>query len=96
MTILVLHQAVPPTFCNKIAPVAQAPHPHVRLPDVLERQRLSLNLLSKRVMSLILEKRLVVLEYFPASLKIFKIVHLRTIDYVKHARINNVNEQGNV
>jgi len=42
----------------------------LRLPDVLERQGLPLNLLSKRVMSLILEKHLVVLEYFPASLKI--------------------------
>jgi len=44
----------------------------LRLPDVLERQGLSLNLLSKRVMSLILEKHLVVLEYFPASLKILE------------------------
>jgi len=34
----------------------------LRLPDVLERQGLSLNLLSKRVMSLILEKHFVVLE----------------------------------
>jgi len=41
----------------------------IRLPDVLERQGLSLNLLSKRVMSLIFEKHLVVLEYFAASLK---------------------------
>jgi len=40
------------------------------LPDVLERQELSLNLLSNRVLSLILEKHRVVLEYFPASLKI--------------------------
>jgi len=39
---------------------------HLSLSDVLERQGLSLNLLSKRVMSLILEKHLVVLEYFPA------------------------------
>jgi len=37
----------------------------LRLPDVLERQGLSLNLLSKLVMSLILEKHLVVPEYFP-------------------------------
>jgi len=44
---------------------------HVRLPDVLERQELSLSLLSKRVMSLILEKHLV-LEYFPAPLKILE------------------------
>jgi len=42
----------------------------LRLPDVLDCQELSLNLLSKRVMSLILEKHLVVLEYYPASLKI--------------------------
>jgi len=45
---------------------------HVRLPDVLDRQELSLNLLSKLVMSLIIEKHLVVLEYFPASLKILE------------------------
>jgi len=32
----------------------------LRLPDVLERQELSLNLLSKRVMSMILEKHFVV------------------------------------
>jgi len=44
----------------------------LRLPDVLERQELSLNLLSKRVMCLILEKHFVVLEYFPASLKILE------------------------
>jgi len=44
----------------------------LRLPDVLESQELSLNLLSKRVVSLILEKHLVVLEYFPASLKILE------------------------
>jgi len=42
------------------------------LPDVLERQELSLNLLSKLVMSLILEKHHVVLEYFSASLKILE------------------------
>jgi len=47
-------------------------HFPVRLPDVLERQELSLNLLSKRVMSLILEKHLVVFEYYPASLKILE------------------------
>jgi len=45
-------------------------HLNIRLPDVLEGEGLSLNLLSKLVMSLILEKHLVVLEYFPASLKI--------------------------
>jgi len=44
----------------------------IRSPDVLERQELSLNLLSKFVMSLILEKQLVVLEYLPASLKILE------------------------
>jgi len=44
----------------------------LRLPDVLERQQLSLNLLSKLVMSLILEKHLVVLEYFLASLKLLE------------------------
>jgi len=44
----------------------------LRLPDVLERQELSLNLLSKLVLSLILEKYLVVLLYFPASLKILE------------------------
>jgi len=44
----------------------------VRLPDVLERQELSLNLLLKLVMSLILEKHLVVLDYFLASLKILE------------------------
>jgi len=44
---------------------------HVRLPDVLKRQELSLNLLSK-LMSLILEKQIVVLEYLPASLKILE------------------------
>jgi len=41
---------------------AALPVCRVRSPDVLERQGLSLNLLSKRVMSLILEKGLVVLE----------------------------------
>jgi len=35
---------------------------NLRLPDVIERQELSLNLLSKLIMSLILEKYLVVLE----------------------------------
>jgi len=44
----------------------------LRLPGVLERQELSLNLLSKLSMSLILEKHLAVLEYFPASLKILE------------------------
>jgi len=44
----------------------------LKLPDVLERHELSLNLLSKLVSSLILEKFLVVLEYFPASLKILE------------------------
>ena len=44
----------------------------LRLPDVLERQELSLNLLTKLVMTLILKKHLDVLEYFPASLKILE------------------------
>jgi len=43
----------------------------IRLPDVLEHQGLSLYLLSKRFMSLILEKHLV-LGYFPVSLKILE------------------------
>jgi len=42
----------------------------VRLPDVLERQGLSLSLLSKLIVSLILDKHFVVLEYFLASLKV--------------------------
>jgi len=46
--------------------------PVVRLPDVLERQGLSLNLLSKLVMSLILVKHLVVLEFCTTSLKILE------------------------
>jgi len=46
--------------------------PELRLPDVLERQELSLNFLSKLVLSLIPEKHLVVLEYFPASWKILE------------------------
>jgi len=45
---------------------------HLRLPGVLERQELSLNLLSKLVLSLIPEKHLVVLEYLPVSLKILE------------------------
>jgi len=44
----------------------------IRLPDVLERKGLSLNLLSKLIMSLILAKYLVVLYYFPASLEILQ------------------------
>jgi len=51
------------------------------LPDVLERQELSFNLLSKRVMSLILEKHFVVLECFPASLKI--------LEYFKNCSFKN-------
>jgi len=42
----------------------------LRLPDVHERQGLSLNLLSKLVMSFILEKHFAVLEYFPPSMKV--------------------------
>jgi len=45
---------------------------NLRLPDVFERQELSLNLLSKLIMSLILEKQLVVLKYLPVSLKILE------------------------
>jgi len=41
------------------------------LSDVLERQKLSFNLMSKLVMTLILEKHLV-LEYFEVSLKILE------------------------
>jgi len=44
----------------------------LRLPDVLERPGLSLNLLSKPVMSLVLEKYFLVLEYFRASLKVLQ------------------------
>ena len=44
----------------------------IRLPDVLERQDLSLNLISKLLMSLILEKHLAVLEFLPTSLKILE------------------------
>jgi len=47
----------------------------IRLPGVLEPHGLSLNLLSKLVMSLFLEKHFVVLEYFPASLNSGEIVH---------------------
>jgi len=64
----------------------------VRLPDFLECQGLSLNLISKRVMSLILEKYVVVIEYFPVSFKIleyFKIAHLKIIDYTEHSTIKN-------
>jgi len=39
---------------------------------MLERQGLSLNLLSKLVMFLILEKHFVVLDHFPATLKILE------------------------
>jgi len=65
-----------PIFC--IFPVGGGAHPCSPrqlphwLPDVLERQGLSLNLLSKLVMSLLLEKYLVVLESFPASLNILE------------------------
>jgi len=45
---------------------------NLRLPDVLERQRLSLILLSKLVMYLILEKRFVAHEYFSPSLKVIE------------------------
>jgi len=46
--------------------------PKVRLPDVLERQGLFLNLLLKLVMPLILAKHFVVLEYFATSLKVLE------------------------
>ena len=75
---------------------------YVRLPDVLERQELSLNLLSKRVLSSILEKHLVILEYFLASLKIywifkkFFIKELLITLSIQESRINKVNEQNNV
>jgi len=39
-----------------------------KVANVFERQGLSLNLLSKPVMTLILEEYFVVLEYFPTSL----------------------------
>jgi len=45
--------------------------PSLWLPDVLVRQELSLNLVSKLVVSLILEKHLFLLECLPTSLKIF-------------------------
>jgi len=47
----------------------------LRLPDVLERQGLSLNFLSKLVMSMILKRHFVVLDNFPASLNNWEIVH---------------------
>jgi len=53
----------------------------LRLPEVLEGHGLSLNLLSKRVMSLILEKHLVVLEHFLAFLKI--------LEYFKNCSFKN-------
>ena len=53
-------------FSLKLA-IFQSKH-RVRLPDVLERQWLTLNLLQKLVMFMIIEKLLVVLEYVPAFL----------------------------
>ena len=47
-------------------------HVHI-LRNLSCQTSLSLNLLSKRVLSLILEKHLVVLESFPASLKILEL-----------------------
>jgi len=44
----------------------------LRLSDVLERQGLPLNLLSKLVMSLILEKCFVVLEYISMFMKVLE------------------------
>jgi len=43
-----------------------------RLSVVLDRQGLSLNLLLKLVMSLVLEKSFVFLEYFPASVRVLE------------------------
>ena len=60
------------TFGERQLPTVHPLDRHLRLPDVLERQGLFLNLLVKLVMSLILEKHLVVLEYFPTSLKILE------------------------
>jgi len=45
---------------------------YLKLPDVLEHQGLSLNFLLKPIMSLILEKHHVVLEYFLAPLEILE------------------------
>ena len=44
----------------------------LRLPDILERQGLSFNLLLKLFMSFILEKHFAVHEYFPTSLKVLE------------------------
>jgi len=63
-----------------------------RLPDVLERQELSLNLLSKLVMSLILENILLALNIFRRPWKFlnsFQTVHFWTIHYIEHSRIKN-------
>ena len=67
----------------------------LRLPDVLERQELSLNLLSKIVMSLILEKHHVVLENSWIVFKLFIFELLITLN-IQESRINYVNEQNNV
>jgi len=45
---------------------------YIGLPDVLERQELSLSLILKLNMSLILEKHFVILENFLASFKILE------------------------
>jgi len=59
------------------------------LPDILERQVLSLNLLSKLDMSLIIGKHFVVLENFRCPSKALtncEIVHYRTSDYTEPSR----------
>ena len=45
---------------------------NLRLSDVLETQELFSNWLSTLVMFLVFEKHFVVLEYFPASLKVLE------------------------
>jgi len=42
------------------------------LPDVIERERRSWKILSKLVLSFSFEKHFVVLEHFPASLKVLE------------------------
>jgi len=60
-----------PTY-YKMAPDKLDNGAQLRLPDVFECQGVSLNLLSKHVMSLILEKMCCFLEYFPTSLKVLE------------------------
>ena len=73
---------------------------------LLQRQGLSWNLLSKLVMSLILEKHFVVLEKFPATLKVFEYLwnclllnyfeHSRIIFNIQASKLNNVILRSNV